>query len=82
VLKHAMTQGTISQCRSDRLTQCAVERVSLIRRSACGFHRGQRSMTALKGRTYDCTVRGIVTPRKPCQPGRSTYASEPRLEAI
>jgi hypothetical protein len=39
-------------------------------------------MSAKTGRTYDCTVpRGSKLVKTPCLSGRSTYDSEPRLDA-
>lgn len=53
-----MNQGTLSQCRSDRLSRCAFERAKLIRRTCIAdLIVATGHMTGSKGRTYYCTVR-------------------------
>lgn len=46
-----------------------------------GYHRGQRPGAAFTGRTYDRTVVPCSTRERSCSPGRSTYESEPLLDA-
>ena len=56
------------------------QREKLISHSRRGLHRGQRSLTAPKGRTYDRTV--PVAPsfeKSTCLRGRSTYGGKPEV---